>query len=182
MMCMARVDLPAISGPKTSGMRPRGACPVRFADSDVSLGEPACPEPAEWVEGLPSLDSLMGCAPRSYSPQADGIIARAGGGHNGQAAPLTARLMIRDRRVPRPRARSEAPRRSGNEDEEEAGHHGRQVYHADAGHELADGGQDRLRDVVDNHVEGVVGVEGDPGENDAEEDGGQQYVGQDLYE
>ena len=72
--------------------------------------------------------------------------------------------------------------RLGNDDEQEAGHHGGEVHHPDAGHELADGGQDRLRDLVHDLVKGIAGIEGYPGEDDPQENGGYQNVGQDRDE
>src|SRR3990170_110465 len=57
-----------------------------------------------------------------------------------------------------------------------------EVQHAQPGQELADGGEDGLRDVVQEDHHRVAGVHPGPGEDDADEDGDHQYDGQDLDE
>ena len=69
-----------------------------------------------------------------------------------------------------------------DDEEEEAGYQRREVYHAGARHELADWGQDRFRDLVDDAVDGVVGAEAYPGEDDPQEDRDQQDADQELDE
>ncbi len=68
------------------------------------------------------------------------------------------------------------------DDEEESGHHRGDVYHAHARHELTDRGQDGFRDLEHKGVQGVVGIESYPGEDDPRKDGDQQDTNQDLDE
>ena len=58
----------------------------------------------------------------------------------------------------------------------------REVDHAHAWHELADRGQDRLGDLVEDGVHRVARVNGDPGEDNPNEDRDEKDVREDLDE
>ena len=73
-------------------------------------------------------------------------------------------------------------RRPQDDEEEEAGYQRGEVHHADARHELADRGQDWFSDLVDDTVDGVVGAEAYPGEDNPQEDRNQQGTDQELDE
>src|SRR2546428_4346927 len=50
----------------------------------------------------------------------------------------------------------------------EVGHHRREIQHANARHELADGSEDRFRDLLNEDGERVRGVKVDQGEDDSD--------------
>jgi hypothetical protein len=69
-----------------------------------------------------------------------------------------------------------------DEHEQEGGNQRRKVDHAHAGHELPDRGEDRLGDFVEDGVQGITRVNGDPGEDDSNEDRNEKDVREDCDE
>src|SRR3989337_3613116 len=157
MMCWARVDLPAISGPKISVMRPRGMPPTPRAISRarepvgiVSTAALAAAAPRRMMEPRPNCFSIWPMASsracwRSCLPSPRSVTIAPvclGRRHNSTGGRCQQGLC--DTSV---RLGEESGDEIGDEAEEDDGHHRRKVEHAQAGQELADGGEDGLRDI-----------------------------------